>query len=125
MVGAEAGAHQLLEQPGLLVGALGAAEAGECFGTIAGLEGGESLGGKIQRLLPARLAEVGQRVGRIEVGIAPLGHALAADQRPGQPRRMVGVVEAEAPLDAEPALVGGAVSTGDKEYTPSFCTGRS
>ncbi len=69
--------------------------------------------GPFQRLVPARLAEVGERVGRIEFLVGVLGDAVLADQRPHQPVRMRDVVETEAALDAQPVAVGGAVAAVD------------
>ena len=70
-------------------------------------------GGDVERLLPARLAEMGQGVGRVDGRGRRLWRAVLADQRPGQPVGVGDVVEAEAALDAQPVLVGRAVATGD------------
>ncbi|MNC84887.1 hypothetical protein D3C83_04560 [compost metagenome] len=67
VVRAEAGAHQLLEQVGLLVGALGRAEAGQRMLAIAITDLSQLAGSEIQRFLPARLAEILQRVRGVEV----------------------------------------------------------
>ncbi len=74
----------------------------------------ETLGGAVERFLPARLAEMGVGVGRIDVGVV-LRNAVLADQRFGQPVRMVRIVEAEAALDAEPVVVGRAVPAVDRD----------
>ena len=66
IVGAEAGAHQLLEQIGLFVRALGRAEAGERARTVAVADFLQARGGAVERLLPGRLAEMRPRVGRID-----------------------------------------------------------
>ena len=58
MVGAETGAHQLLEQPGFFVGALGAAEAGERIRSVLCFKLGQSVCRKIQRLFPAGLSKM-------------------------------------------------------------------
>ena len=55
IVGAEAGAHQLLEQIGLLVRALGRAEAGQRLDALLVADFDEALGRDIERLLPATL----------------------------------------------------------------------
>ena len=112
VVVAEALADQLLEEIGLLVGAFGRAEAGDRLPAVSLCQRGEAAGGDVERLVPACLAEMRQRVGRIDV--QPLGRRiLAADQRPGQPVRVVDIVEAEAALDAKPALVRRAVDALD------------
>ena len=113
IVGAEPGADQLLEQVGLLVRPLGGAEAGERAGAVRRLGGREAGGGLVQRLFPARLAEVGQRPGGID--IQAFRSIVAADQRPRQPLGMGDVVEAETALDAEPLLIGRAVAALDRD----------
>ena len=62
IVGAEAGAHQLLEQIGLLVRALGRAEAGEPLRAVAVADFLQAGGGAVERLVPGRLAEMRPRV---------------------------------------------------------------
>ena len=115
IVGAEAGAHQLLEQIGLLVRALGRAEAGERARAVAVADFREALGGAVHRLLPGRLAEMRPRIGRIDQIVGRLADAVPADHRLGQALRIADVVEAEAALDAQPVLVGRAVLAGDVE----------
>src|SRR5438046_397615 len=72
---------------------------------VAVANASEALGGAIERLFPARLAEMRVRVRRVDIGVV-LGKAVLADQRLGQPVGVVGVVEAEAALDAEPVVIG-------------------
>jgi hypothetical protein len=86
IVAVEAGAHELLEQIGLLVGALGRAEAGEAAPAMGVADGLEALAGEIEGFLPARLAEVGERVGRVDV--QALGLVRQPDQRLGQAFRV-------------------------------------
>ena len=82
VVAAEAGAHQLLEQVGLLVRALGRAEAGQRRrrrarrGSASGPAAATSSASS-QR----RLAEMRPRVGRIDLVVGVLRHARLADQR--------------------------------------------
>ena len=89
VVGAEAGAHQLLKQVGLFVGALGRAETGQGVAAVAVADGLQAVGRHVQRLLPARLAEMGQRVLRVQVDVAALGRIVAPDQRLGQAVRVL------------------------------------
>ena len=104
VVGAEAGAHQLLEQIGLLVGALGRAEAGERLCRRA--RRGSSAGRRRRAPAPPPSSPRGNasRDWPDRPRRRVLRHAVLADQRLGQPVRMVDVVEAEAALDAEPVL---------------------
>ena len=105
MVGAETGAHQLLEQPGFFVGALGTAETGERIRSVLCFKLGQSPCRQIQRFFPTCLPEVRQRIGRIKVRVEALGNALPADQRPSKPRRVRGIIEAKTAFHAEPALI--------------------
>ena len=109
VVGAEAGAHQLLEQIGLFVRALGRAEAGQRIGAVAVADFLEAGGGAVERLFPGRLAEMRPRIRRIDELVRHLRHAVLADHRLQQALRIVHVVEAEAALHAKPVLVGRAV----------------
>ena len=100
----EALTDQFLEEIGLLVGALGAAEARHRLAAVVGAQLREPAGGAVERLLPARLAEMRPGIRRIDV--QPLFRGvLAADERLFQPVRVHDVVEAEPALDAEPVLV--------------------
>ena len=110
VVGAEAGAHQLLEQIGLFVRSLGRTETGQRLDPllIADLE--ESLGGDVECLLPGGFAEMRERVGRIDLIVGILLHIRQPHKRLGQAIGMVNIVEAEAALDAEPVVIGRAVA---------------
>ena len=101
IVGAEAGAHQLLEQIGLLVRALGRAESGERAGALAVADFLQAGGGAVERLLPGGGTEVAHRMAGVERIVDVLRRAVLADQRLGEPLRIVHVVEAEPALDAE------------------------
>src|SRR5262245_64065208 len=105
VVGAEAGAHQLLEEISLLVRALGRAEARERLRTVAVANCLEAAGGAVKRLLPGRLAEMRPRIGGIDELVRHLGDAVLADHRLREALRIVHIVEAEAALDEEPVLV--------------------
>jgi hypothetical protein len=105
VVAAEAGAHQLLEQVGLLVASLGRPEARERLRSMRVPEADERAARARHRLFPGRLAERGERVRRVEAAVRILRHAVAADQRLREALRVRDVVEAEAPLDAQPLAV--------------------
>ncbi|GBD42222.1 hypothetical protein HRbin39_01611 [bacterium HR39] len=115
---AEDRAHELLDQIGLLVGALGGAEGGERPAALPFEDALQARRREIQRLLPARLAEVRPRVLVIHIVVGTLGDALPAHQWPGEPVRMVDVVEAEAALDAQPAQIGRTRCAGDVADAP-------
>ena len=78
IVGAEAGAHQLLEQIGLFVRALGRAEAGQRLDALLVADLHEALGGDIERLFPGRLAEMREGIGRIDLVVGVLLRRSAA-----------------------------------------------
>src|SRR5688572_27586006 len=88
----EARAHQFLEQIGFFVRAFGGAESGERTIAIALADAPQARGGAIERLFPARFAEMAPWIGRIDIIIRPLADAVLADQRLGQPLRMMDVV---------------------------------
>src|SRR6185437_16470797 len=104
IVGAKAGAHQLLKEISFFVRALGRAEAGERIAALRVADFLEARRGAIERLFPARLAEMRPRTGWIDVVIGILRHAILADERHHQPIAMGDVIEAEAALDAESLL---------------------
>ena len=115
IVGAEAGAHQLLEQIGLLVRALGGAEAGERRRAVAVADFHQALGGAVHRLFPAGLAEMRPGIGWIDQIVGVLGHAVLADHRLGQALRAGDIIESEAAFHAEPVLIGGALAPGHRD----------
>src|SRR3954454_8595195 len=133
VVRAEARADELLEEVGLLVGALRRAEAGDRGGTVRVVDRLQAARGDVERLLPRGLAEVGEDLVVVDeaarllllVGLTAdvvrqraLGVArLAADQRRRQALRRGGVVPAVAALHAQPGLVAGllaALGEGDR-----------
>ena len=84
-------AHEFLHEEVLLIGRSGAGEA--CHG-----------------VWPVRRLDAGQLVGNEAICLVPRGllqHAVAADQRRGQPLPAVDEVEGEAAFDAERAVVRG------------------
>ena len=104
VVVAESGAHQLLEQIRLLVAALRTAKTCECRGAVILPDALESVGSRVQCLLPSRRPEDLLEIAGVEK-LHRFRHPFAPDQRLGEAFRMVDVIEAEAPLHAESALV--------------------
>ena len=111
VVGAETLADQLLDEVRLLVRALGGAEAGERRPAVAVPDGGEPARGAVERLLPGRLAEVGEGVGRVDLAVGGLRRVVTPDEGGGEAVGMGHVVEAEPSLHAQALVVGGAVAT--------------
>src|SRR4051794_530658 len=121
VVRAEARADELLEEVGLLVGALRRAEARDRPRAVLVVNALEPARGEVERLLPRRLAEVGEdlvvvdEAARLALLVGLPAHVvrqralrvarLAADERRGQALRRRGVVPAVAALHAQPALV--------------------
>src|SRR5262249_45101289 len=121
VVGPQGRADELLEEVGLLVGALGRAEARQGARAVRLLDRLEPAGDQVERLVPGRLAEgrhhlvvAHDAVPAVAADLAgerPLGVELGpADQRPGEALAVLGVVPAVAALDAQAALVAGAVA---------------
>ena len=106
IVGAKAGAHQLLEQVGLFIAALGATKACECFFAVRITQAFELARRQRQRFFPARFTKHLRPVGGIAVeslqGFGVFGHTGLADQRHAQALRAVCIVKAKAALDAQP-----------------------
>src|SRR5204863_530028 len=105
VIGVKAGAHELLEEVSLLVRGLGGAESGKRAAASRIADVLQSRRGTIERLVPARNAEMRPRIGGIDDIVRFLAHAVLADQWLHQPIRMVDVIEAETPLHTEPILV--------------------
>ena len=115
VVGAEAGAHEFLEEISLLVRGLGRAEAGERLRAIAIADRFQSRGGAVERLLPGGGAEMRPGIGGIDGVVGVLGYAVLANERLREAVRVAHIVEAEAAFDAEPVLVRGPVAAADVE----------
>src|ERR1700675_4112413 len=115
IVGAEASAHQLLGEIGFLVRALGRAESRQPPPAMLVADALQPACGAVKRLVPARLAEMRPGIGRVDLVMRALRHAILADERHGEAMRMMHVVEAEATLDAEPVLVRRSVAAIDIE----------
>jgi hypothetical protein len=110
VVGPEAGPDELLHEIRFLVGALRGAEPREPLRAVPVADAGEARGRGIQRLLPARLAEVGEWIRRIHLDVGALRRVVAADEGRGEAVGMGNVVESEAALHAEALAVRRAVS---------------
>ena len=115
VVRAKAGAHQLLEQIGLFVAALGRAEAGQRLRAVAVADRAQAAAGHRQRLVPRGLAKHGERVVGVQREVGALGHIHPADQGPRQPLAVMHVVESVAPLDAKAPGVGRAIAPFDAD----------
>ena len=140
VVGAEGGADQLLEEVGLLVGALGGTEGGDPVRSALLVDSPQATSHEVERLFPAGLPEVGHHlvVRHEATGLATalalrtvladvllhlsrestLGIGLLdPDQRLGEPLRGGRVVPAVAALHAQPTLAArlvSAVGEGDR-----------
>src|SRR5262245_24547636 len=101
VVGAESGAHQLLENISFFVRALGGAEACQRLRAVTITDFLESGGSFVESFLPGRFSEMRPRIHRIYEFVRHLRHALLADHGLGKPLRVVHVVEPEAALHTE------------------------
>ena len=114
VVGAKAGAHQLLEQVGFLVTALGRAKTSQGLGAVIVTQAFEPTRGQRQRLVPAGFTEHRRPVGAVAVqrlqGLGVFGHAGTPDQRHRQALGAVGVIKTETSFDAQAAVVGRAIT---------------
>ena len=110
VVGAEALADHLLDEVRLLVRALGGAETGERRSAVAVADRCEPARGAVQRLLPGRLAEMGEGIGGVDLAVGELRRVVPPDERSGEAMGMGHVVEAEPSLHAKTVVVGGAVA---------------
>src|SRR5262249_58125653 len=113
VVGAEADAHELLEEISLLVRTFGRAESRKRLRAVAVADRLEPRGSAIERLLPCGGAEMRPRIGGIDRILRVLGHPVLAHERLHEAMRMADIVEAEAALDAKPVLVRGSVAAAD------------
>ena len=114
IVGAEPGADEFLEQVGLLVRSLGGAEAGQGRSAMVVAQPLEPGRGGVERLVPARLAKMAERVRRVDLVVPAFRGVRLADQRPRQAMAVMDIVETEAPLHAEPVPIGRAVPAVDR-----------
>src|SRR3954471_17933128 len=110
---AEAGPHQLLEEVGLFVRALGRAEAGKrVFVLVADLA--QAFCCLVERDVPRYLFEYFTPVGGINRKYRGLGESRFSDERLRQALRMGGVVKTVAALHAEPVVVRRTILAGDE-----------
>ena len=110
VVAAKAGAHQLLEQIGFLVAALGRAKSSQRFFAKGVAQLFESATRQRQRFVPRRFTEHVHHVIRIHHGVPAFGSIFAANKRLGKALRMVRVIETVAAFDAQAPVVGRAVA---------------
>jgi len=114
VVGAKAGANQLLEQVGFFVAALGRTKTRQRVLAMGVPDVAQAPTGEFERLFPTGFAEhVHDAVG-VHGEVPRFGGIGTADQRPGQAVRVVDIVKAIAAFDAQAAMVGGAVAPLDK-----------
>ena len=115
VVGAKAGAHQLLEQIGFFIAALGRAETGQCLLAKCVAQITQTAGGQGQCFFPSRFAEHSGPVGRVPVQVVKcfgvFGHTGLADQWHGQALRAGRIVKAKAAFHTQAAVVGGAIAS--------------
>src|ERR1700678_2107772 len=69
----------------------------------------QTAGRQIERLFPTRLAKMRERIGGIDLIRGGLRLAREPHPRLRQAMRMVDVIEAEPPFDAEPVVIGRSV----------------
>src|SRR5205085_8332507 len=81
IVGAKTGSHQLLEQVGFLVRALGGAESGERLDALLITDFDETLGSDVERFLPGGFAEMRERIGRVDLVVSVLLRVRQPHQR--------------------------------------------
>ena len=110
IVCSKARAHELLEEIRFFVRTLGGPESGKRIAPARISNPPQSTSCQLQRLVPARLAEGGHRIGRVHHEVRGFRHAGLADERPRETLRVMHVVKAEAPLDAQALVVRGAVA---------------
>src|SRR5262249_20166716 len=101
VVGVEAGPDQLLEEVGLLVGALRRPEPGDRAGPALGVDLGQAAGDQVERLLPGRLPEVRQHLVVVD---QPARLAAAALAPAGAPALAVAGAARDAAGAELPAL---------------------
>ena len=116
--------HEFLEKIGLLVAALGRTEACERRAeTVTGAVAnpGQPAGCDVERLFPTGLTKEGLERQFAELValdvLRVLGGRLAPHEWRLQARGIVDVIDAVAPLDAQTAVIGGAVTPGHEVNT--------
>src|SRR6056297_2500028 len=115
VVVAKALTDKFLKEIRLFIGAFGAAETRNGRTAMGVLEPLQLTRRQVERLVPLRLAEEFVPVAGIDIE-ALWRSVLAADKRLGQAVRVVDIVVAKAPLDAESPLVGRAIDALDILY---------
>jgi len=120
VVRAEAGTHQFLEQIGLLVAALGRAEAGQRFRSAAVVGAAiadvcQRAAGEVERFFPGGFAEHVTPAVRVHAEVGRFRHAGLADQRHRQALLVVRVIEAVAALHAQAIVIRWSVAPVDAD----------
>src|SRR5438309_1855712 len=113
VVGAEARAHELLEEIRLLVRAFRGAVARERIAVLIA-DRFQPIGRQVERFIPSRFAEHLGPVAWVDREIRALLHPRLADERLRQPVRMVRVIEPVTSLHAQPIVIRRAVLAGDE-----------
>ena len=106
VVGSKPGSHELLEEVGLFVAALGRPEPGQGIRADRITDLHQTLAGNCQRLFPAGFSKLLAPVGRHALEVDRLRCIGAANQGHGQAIGAGCVVEAEPALDAQAAMIG-------------------
>src|SRR5437660_6671762 len=113
VVGAEARAHELLEEIRLLVRAFRGAVARERIAVLI-RDRFQPIGRQVERFIPSRFAEHLGPVAWVDREIRGLLHPRLADERLRQRVRMVRVIEPVTSLHAQPIVIRRAVLAGDE-----------
>ena len=111
IVGSKARAYEFLEQIRFFVRSLGRSEPGERLRSVLVAELGQSGCRSVERFVPTRFAEMGQRIRRVDLVSGFAGGTVFANKRLGQSVRVAHIVEPEAALDAQSPVVGRAALT--------------
>src|SRR5436853_5716458 len=115
VVGAKAGAYQLLEQVCLLVAAFGRTEAGQRLRASSVADLPQLATRQTERFLPRRLTEDAAPIVGVDRKVRRFRRIGLAYERGRQPLLMMHIVEPVASLDAQAAFVGGTIAALDPQ----------
>ena len=115
VIGAEAHAHQFLEQIGFFIAALGGTETRQRILAVGVSNLCQRQAGQIERLFPARFAEHIAPVFRVHIEVGGFGHTGLADQRLGEALFVMRVIETIAALHAQTLMVRGTIAPVDAD----------